>query len=258
MDLEIRDRAYVVTGGSRGLGFAAARCLVDEGARVVLVGRDEDRLAQARASLGDAARALAGDLADPDLPACAIALAHEAFGRIDGGVISVGGPAAGTVMSTTDDQWRAAFDSVFLGAVRCMRELVAATADRPGVTGSGGSIVSVLSTSAREFLPGLSTSNGLRPGLAMLIADLAAEAGPRNVRVNGLLPGRLDTERVRQLDEATGDAEARRAQVQSGIPLGRYGNPDEFGRAAAFLLSPAAGYVTGTVLTVDGGATRQP
>jgi 3-oxoacyl-[acyl-carrier protein] reductase len=149
----------------------------------------------------------------------------------------------------SDDVWRAAFDAVFLGAVRLARALGAEL-------GEGGALAFVLSTSVKQPIGGLAVSNGLRPGLAMVAKTLADELGPRGIRVNGLLPGRVDTERVQELDALSGDPEATRASSAAAIPLRRYGTPEEFGRAAAFLLSPAAGYVTGVMLAVDGGLTR--
>ena len=118
----------------------------------------------------------------------------------------------------------------------------------------GGSIVLMLSSSVRSPIPGLGLSNGLRPGLAMVGKTMAEELGDRNVRVNGVLPGRIDTDRVRELDATSGDAEGRRAH-EARTPLGRYGEPLELARPAVFLLSPAASYDNGTVLAVDGGAS---
>jgi 3-oxoacyl-[acyl-carrier protein] reductase len=114
----------------------------------------------------------------------------------------------------------------------------------------------VLSSSVRAPLPGLGISNGLRPGLAMVAKELADELGPRGVRVNGLLPARIETDRVRRLDEGAADPAAARAAAESAIPLRRYGQPEEFGRVAAFVLSPAASYVSGVMLPVDGGMLR--
>jgi 3-oxoacyl-[acyl-carrier protein] reductase len=108
----------------------------------------------------------------------------------------------------------------------------------------------------RSPIAGLAISNGLRPGLAMVAKTLADELGPRGIRVNGLLPGRVATERLEELDAATGDAERARREAAERIPLRRQGEPEEFGRAAAFLLSPAASFVSGAMLPVDGGATR--
>ena len=256
MDLGITGHVYVVSGGSTGLGFATARVLVDEGARVVLVARDQQRMSAALDDLGPSAAGLRADLADPATADDAVALAVSTFGQLDGGLISVGGPPAGSPLRTTDEQWRQAFDSVFLGSLRLARALCAGIADTGRA--STGAIAWVLSTSAVEVFTGLSTSNGLRPGLAMLVKDLADEVGPSGIRVNGLLPGRIATDRLAALDEATGDPDASRARASAAIPLRRYGQPAEFGRTAAFLLSPAASYLTGGLVRVDGGSTRHP
>ncbi|MGI5374407.1 SDR family oxidoreductase [Streptomyces sp. CA-251387] len=246
MDLGLKDRVYVVTGATRGLGNAAARELVADGAKVVLTGRDTERAVAAAAELGSNAVGVAVDNADPEAAARLIAIARERFGRFDGILVSVGGPPAGFVADNTDEQWQAAFESVFLGAVRLARA-AATELDEGGVIGF------VLSGSVHEPIPGLTISNGLRPGLAGFAKSLADELGPRGIRVVGLLPSRIDTDRVRELDGMSADPEATRAANEARIPLRRYGTPEEFGRAAVFLLSPAASYLTGIMLPVDGG-----
>ncbi|MCQ9133534.1 SDR family oxidoreductase [Streptomyces hilarionis] len=246
MDLGLKDRVYVVTGATRGLGNAAARELVADGAKVVLTGRDGERVAAAAAELGANAVGVAVDNADPDAAGRLIAAARDAFGGFDGVLVSVGGPPPGFVADNTDEQWQAAFESVFLGAVRLARAAAAELEE-------GGVIGFVLSGSVHEPIPGLTISNGLRPGLAGFAKSLADELGPRGIRVVGLLPARIDTDRVRELDALSADPEATRTANESRIPLRRYGAPQEFGRAAAFLLSPAASYLTGVMLPVDGG-----
>jgi 3-oxoacyl-[acyl-carrier protein] reductase len=254
MDLRLADRVLIVTGGARGLGRASAEALVAEGARVVLSGRSQESLDEAVAALDDsagrrAAVAVMADNAERDTPARLLAAAHDTWGRVDGALISVGGPPKGPVSTITDEQWSTAFESVFLGAVRLAREVGAALP-------SGGALGLVLSSSVRAPLPEMAISNGLRPGLAMVAKTLADELGPRGVRVNGLLPGRIATDRVAELDASTGDPEEARRAAEASIPLGRYGEPAEFGAVAAFLLSPAASFLTGVMLPVDGGLLR--
>lgn len=249
MDLDLIDRVYVVTGGARGLGRATADVLVAEGARVVLSGRSEESLAAARAALGESVETVVADNADPAAGALLVASAQRRWGRLDGALVSVGGPPKGPVTAISDEQWRAAFESVFLGAVRIGREVARALP-------AGGSLCFVLSSSVRAPLADMAISNGLRPGLAMVAKTLADELGPAGVRVNGLLPGRVETERVAELDALSGDPEAARAAAVATIPLRRYGEPAEFGRVAAFLLSPASSFVSGAMLPVDGGMTR--
>ncbi|MFJ7948677.1 SDR family oxidoreductase [Streptomyces sp. NPDC096354] len=246
MDLELKDRVYIVTGATRGLGNATARELVADGAKVIITGRDEKRVEAAAAELGPDVVGLAADNAEPAAAQRLVDTAHERFGRLDGILISVGGPAPGFVADNTDEQWQSAFDSVFLGAVRLARTAAAAL-------GEGGVIGFVLSGSVHEPIAGLTISNGLRPGLAGFAKSLADELGPRGIRVVGVLPARIDTDRVRELDALSGDAEASRAAAEARIPLRRYGTPQEFGRTAAFLLSPAASYLTGIMVPVDGG-----
>ncbi|MFD5711828.1 SDR family oxidoreductase [Streptomyces pharetrae] len=247
MDLGLKDRVYVVTGATRGLGNATARELVADGAKVVITGRDERTVADAAAALGPDVVGVAVDNADPEAPARLIATARERFGRFDGILVSVGGPPAGFVADNSDEQWQAAFEAVFLGAVRLARA-AAAELDEGGVIGF------VLSGSVYEPIAGLTISNGLRPGLAGFAKSLSDELGPRGIRVVGVLPGRIDTDRVRELDSLSADPEATRTASESRIPLRRYGRPEEFGRTAAFLLSPAASYMTGVMVPVDGGA----
>ncbi|MBM9458987.1 SDR family oxidoreductase [Nocardioides sp. zg-536] len=254
MDLDLRERAYVLTGATRGLGRATATALLADGARVVLSGRTAEAVDAAVAELGarygaDNVAGVACDNADPATPGRLIATAQERWGRLDGALISVGGPPAGATTAITDAQWTAAFESVFLGGVRLAREIGTSLT-------SGGSLAFVLSTSVRQPIAGLAVSNGLRPGLAMVAKTLADELGPSGVRVNALLPGRVGTDRVAELDDATGDAEAARRTWEEQIPLRRYGAPEEFGKVAAFLLSPASSFVSGAMVPVDGGMSR--
>jgi 3-oxoacyl-[acyl-carrier protein] reductase len=269
MDLGLGDRVYLVTGGSRGLGFAAAQALVADGARVVLssphaatASADAGRLSAGGSAPG-AVTWVVADNADPDAPQRLIAAARDRFGRLDGALLSVGGTPIGTVATTSDEAWRSAFESVFLGAIRLAR-LVAASVSgssdeervRESPTGTAGSIAFVLASSVRVPLPELAISNGLFPGLAGVVKALAIEYGPVGTRINGLLPVRIATDRVREIDARRGDPDEVRAQQSELIPLRRYGEPEEFGRAAAFVLSPAASYITGAMIPVDGGAIR--
>ncbi|WP_089105405.1 SDR family NAD(P)-dependent oxidoreductase [Streptomyces hyaluromycini] len=244
MDLGLKDRVYIVTGGTRGLGLAAARELTSGGAKVVVSGRSTHSLAAAEAELGGPGQAVGvvADNADAGTPDRLMAAAHEAFKGLDGVLISVGGPPTGTTDSIDDEQWRASFESGFLGAVRLSRAVAARL-------GEGGVIGFVLSTSVYEPIPGLAVSNALRPALAGYAKTLAGEVGPRGIRVVGLVPAHIATDRTLELQSITGDA----GTTAAGIPLRRLGTPEEFGRTAAFLLSPAAAYVTGSMVTVDGG-----
>lgn len=249
MDLGLTDRVFILTGASRGLGFATAQALVADGARVVISARDPGRVAAAVDQLGgdEYAAGIVADLADPEAPRELVDTATDRFGRLDGALISVGGPAQGTAAQMTDAQWRDAFETVFLGSVRAARTFAAALP-------AGGAIGLVLSTSAKTPLGGLGLSNGLRPGLAMVAKDMAEEYGPRGVRFVSFMPGRLMTDRMRELFGASGDPAAAAAATAATIPLRRLGDPAEFGRVAAFALSPAASYLTGLAIPVDGGA----
>lgn len=245
MDLGLAGRVYIITGGTAGLGLATARQLVAEGSQVVVSSRRVAAVSAAVEDLGGSACAVGvvADNAASETGDTLVATAINSFGRLDGILISTGGPPAGPTLKMVDEQWRSAFDSVFLGAVRIVRASAEAL-------GSGGAIALVLSSSVKSPLAQLAVSNGLRPGLAMVAKTLADELGPRGIRVFSLMPGKIATSRTQELDQSM---PGRREAAEATIPLRRYGDAAEFGRVAAFLLSPAASYISGVALPVDGG-----
>jgi 3-oxoacyl-[acyl-carrier protein] reductase len=252
VDLGLSGRAFVVGGASRGLGRAVAGALVEEGARVILMSRGGSALAETASALGDAAVPLAVDMADPGSPALVRGAVDASFGgRLDGVLVNAGGPPPGEVLSLSDEQWRGAYELLIGGPIRLLRELVPCLGD-------DASVVFVASSSVRQPITGLDTSNVFRPGVAALVKVLARELAP-SVRVLGMAPGRIDTDRVGELDSARASASGAsvadvRREAEASIPLQRYGTPEEFGRVAAFLLSPAASYVSGSTVQVDGAA----
>jgi 3-oxoacyl-[acyl-carrier protein] reductase len=248
MDLGLTDRVYVVTGADRVVARACAEQLAAEGARLVLGGDDECALADTAAALGgpDRAIAISGDLTDPGLETCLVAAAIARYGRLDGALVSVQAAASGTAIETEDGDWRLEFESVFLAPLRLSRTIAR------NVSLEGGSVVLLLPTSLKTTTGGTALAGGLPPALALTAKTLADELGPRAVRVNSVVPGRVEGDQRRLTDDEDGLALAGVAR----IPLQRCGEPFEVARPAVFLLSPAASYVTGTVLTIDGGASR--
>lgn len=252
MDLGLGGSRAMVGGASRGIGAAIARALAAEGVRVALVARDRASLEAQAAQIGGIAVAV--DLSTAEGPADAVRRAGAALGGLDLVVVNSGGPPPGTFDEVSEAQWHAAVDSTLLSTTRLMRAALPVLRD-----GHNPAILLVLSSSVREPIPGLVTSNVLRPGLVGLIKTLVGEIAP--IRINGIAPGRIATDRVSSMDEVRASAagisvdEVRR-QARSRIPLGRYGDPDEVGRVAAFVLSPAASYVNGVIMAVDGGMIR--
>jgi 3-oxoacyl-[acyl-carrier protein] reductase len=252
MDLGLAGARALIGGGSGGLGGAIAETLRAEGATTGLIGRPGEKLQAAAERLGGIA--VPADLATPDGPRAAVESAVTALGGLDLLVVNSGGPPPGRFDELDDAAWQTAIDGTLWSAIRLLRAAL------PHLrTGQEPAILVILSSSAREPIPGLATSNLIRPGLAGLIKSLVEEIAP--IRINGLAPGRLATDRIAQIDAARAASsdvpveEIERRTIER-IPLGRYGDPIELGRVGAFLLSPAASYVTGAIVPVDGGMIR--
>lgn len=260
MDLGLRGKVALVAAASRGLGLGVARELAREGACVSLASRNPDAARTAAAALreetGTEVEGYAMDAGDAASVAAWVDATNARFGGVDLLVANAGGPPAGTFDDFDDAAWQKAFEVTLLGTVRMIRAALPSLRAR-----GGGAIVTITSSTVKEPAPRLILSNALRAGVTGLVKTLASELAPDRIRINNLLPGRIDTDRVRSLDEANATGSGRpvdevRATAAASIPLGRYGTTAEFGRAAAFLLSDAASYTTGSSLALDGGAIR--
>ena len=258
MDLGLKDKVALVAASSKGLGYGVAKALAGEGAKVSLCSRNGDDVAAAAKSLADdygvETLASACDVtALGDIQAW-VDKTVAAWGQIDCLLVNAGGPPAKTVKELDDSDWQAAFELTLLSSVRMIRLSL------PHMS-AGGAILTVTSGSVREPIPRLALSTVMRAGVAGLVKTLADELAEDGIRVNNLVPGRIDTDRVAQLDANTSQKlgisieEVQKRSLLS-IPLGRYGTIDDFGKAGAFLLSPAASYISGATLRVDGGAAR--
>jgi 3-oxoacyl-[acyl-carrier protein] reductase len=296
MDLGLDGRVALVVGASRGLGRASALELLREGASVMLVSRDEAALAAAASELaadveqpptggarmdpvtaddadiwlaqGRGRRAprervawAVGDVSLPETAERVVRATMDRFGRLDVLVVNAGGPPPGPFETIAEDQWRHSVDLTFLSAVRLVRAALPCLRDERVRGSGGGRIVFIESGSVKQPVANLITSNSLRSAVHGLMKTLSIELAPDGILVNAVGPGRLNTERIRQLDRDTAARTGRseddvRADQARTIPLGRYGDPSELGAVVAFLASSRASYVTGSLIPVDGGQIR--
>lgn len=260
MDLGLKGKIALVAGASKGLGYAVAKALAAEGASVSISSRDERAIADAakriEAETGARVFAMPVDVRDKQAIERWISQSADTFGGLDALMTNSGGPPAGAAISFDDQAWQDAADLLLFSTLRMFRQAVPLMEKR-----GGGSILVSTSSSVKEPIQNLGLSTVLRASVSALAKTLSLELAAKKIRVNQIIPGRIDTDRVRQLDEINAKkqgttADEAKKKAESAIPMGRYGNADEFGRVGAFLLSEAASYMTGATVQVDGGQIR--
>lgn len=260
MNIQVEGKIFMVAAASKGLGFGIARELALNGAIVCIASRTKKEIEEAAAKLrnetGATILASVFDASGAESIQNWITEVETAFERIDGLVVNAGGPPPGNFDDFTDDDWQKAFNLTLMSAVRLIRGVLPAMR-----AGEGGSILTITSMSVKEPINRLLLSNVFRSGVTSLVKSLSNELARENIRVNNLFPGRIDTDRVKSLDKNMAEkagipVEEIKMKNEATIPLGRYGNIEEFGKAGAFLLSSAASYITGVSLAVDGGIMK--
>jgi 3-oxoacyl-[acyl-carrier protein] reductase len=257
MDLKLNGKKAFVTGASRGLGYATALALAKEGCKVAINGRDEAKIKAAAEMItketGSQVIGLAGDVSLPDMPGKLVKQTTEAFGALDILITNAGGPPPGSIDSLDEAAWQKGVDLCLMLHVRLIKAAL------PYLRKSNAaSVLTVTSMSVKQPIANLLLSNSIRAATIGLTKSLALELGKDGIRFNSILPGWTETERVTELmtarataNKSTVEEETRKQSELS--PLGRLGQPEEFANAAAFLVSPAASYITGVMLNVDGG-----
>ena len=261
MDLGLDGKVYLIAGASKGLGFAIAEKLLAEGARVSISSSDAQRIADAEKQLSNIAApeqvySCVCDASDAKSIENWVQKSQQHYGVIDGLVVNAGGPPAGTFDQFDDAAWLAAFNLTLMSAVRMIRQVLPLMREQ-----GSGSIVTLTSSSIKEPIDFLLLSNVMRSGVTSLAKTLATAEAANGIRINNLVPGIIATNRMTELDASQAAANGitvaqQHAAFTANIPMGRYGEPQEFANAAAFLLSDAASYITGATLIADGGTMK--
>ncbi|UAL48840.1 SDR family oxidoreductase [Sutcliffiella horikoshii] len=259
MEMNLKGKTALVLASSQGLGKAIASSLIGEGVNVVLASRNEEKLADVQRELrgidGGQATYIQTDITEPSQIKRAVNHAVDTYGRLDILVNNAGGPPAGSFEQITDEQWQQAFELNLLSYIRTIREAL------PHLKKNGGKIINIASSSIKEPIPGLLLSNTFRTGIVGLTKTLAGELAGDNILINTVAPGRIATDRVAFLDEVNAEKQGitkaeMEEKVKGGIPLGRYGEPEEFAKVVTFLVSDANSYMTGSSFLVDGGMVK--
>jgi len=260
MELKLKGKVAMVAASSKGLGYGIAQALAQEGASISIGSRTQKDIEIAAKKLSKKTGVpVLGSVLDSSNPMSIKQWTDETlkeFGGVDKLVVNAGGPPPGKFEDFTDEDWQSAFDLNLFSAVRMIREALPLMRKR-----GGGSILTVTSMSVKEPIDVLILSNVMRSGVTSLVKSLSIQLAQDNIRLNNLMPGRINTDRIRSLDALNSEKkkisiEQIKAASHAQIPLGRYGTIEEFGRTGAFLLSDAASYITGSSLAVDGGALK--
>jgi 3-oxoacyl-[acyl-carrier protein] reductase len=259
MDLQVSGKTALVLASSSGLGKAIAQELANEGANVMLTSRSKDRLEEAKAEIEQIAKGkveyTVADITSGESIKELVNATRKAFGPISILVNNAGGPPAGGFEDFTDEDWQNAFDLTLFSFIRTIREVL------PDLKENGGHILNNASSSIKQPIDGLLLSNVFRMGIAGLAKSLSQEFAPHNILINTIGAGRIETDRLKQLDGLKAEKQGKtpeeiKEQIVAGIPMGRYGRPEEFAKVATFLVSGVNTYLTGQNLLVDGGMVK--